>query len=219
MRKFVQQSRVRIFHNERTRSTHLNPNSCFGAFWTVSLLQELRCKTGRTGAINALVRGTKSHRNFSRGMHPIHPIGPQTHVLWRFGPFCYCTNFGAKLQLLHNRAMKSCWNFSQRTHLIHPIWTQTHVLGLFSLFRYYKNFGAKWAELVQLMHNFMQRSWWGHRHQRYIHTYTSINFNNTTWSYYSRSCSSGYPSSKFTLKLRFIIFRQWRHMHSCFNKE
>jgi hypothetical protein len=31
-------------------------DSCFGAFRTVSLLQESRCKTGRTGAINAQVR-------------------------------------------------------------------------------------------------------------------------------------------------------------------
>jgi hypothetical protein len=27
--------------------------------------------------------------------------------------------------------------------------------------------------------------WWRHHHQRYIHTYTSIYFVNTTWSYYS----------------------------------
>jgi hypothetical protein len=31
-------------------------NSCFCAFQTVSLLHESRCKTGRTGAINAQVR-------------------------------------------------------------------------------------------------------------------------------------------------------------------
>jgi hypothetical protein len=105
MRKFVQQSRVRIFHNERTRSTHLNPNSCFGAFWTVSLLQELRCKTGRTGAIDAQVRATKSCRNFSQWTHPIYLIGLQTHVLVRSRSFCYCTNFSAKraelVQLMH----------------------------------------------------------------------------------------------------------------------
>jgi hypothetical protein len=35
---------------------HLNQNSGFGAFQTVSLLYECRCKTGRTGAINAQVR-------------------------------------------------------------------------------------------------------------------------------------------------------------------
>jgi hypothetical protein len=29
-------------------------------------------------------------------MHPICLIGPQTHVLGRFGPSHYCTNFEAK---------------------------------------------------------------------------------------------------------------------------
>jgi hypothetical protein len=33
---------------------------------------------------------------FSQWTHPIHPIGPQTHVLGRFGPFLYGTNFAAK---------------------------------------------------------------------------------------------------------------------------
>jgi hypothetical protein len=41
-------------------------------------------------------------------------------------------------------------------------------------------------------------AWWWHRHQRYIHTYISIYFDNTYWSYYLRSCSSAYPPSKFT---------------------
>jgi hypothetical protein len=31
-------------------------NLCFGAFLTVSLLHESRCKTGRTGSTNAQVR-------------------------------------------------------------------------------------------------------------------------------------------------------------------
>jgi hypothetical protein len=35
---------------------HWTQNSCFGAFRTVSLLPESRCKTGRTGAMNAQVR-------------------------------------------------------------------------------------------------------------------------------------------------------------------
>ena len=44
-----------------------------GAFGTVWLPYETRCKTGRT---SAKVRATKSRRNFSQRMHPIHPIGP-----------------------------------------------------------------------------------------------------------------------------------------------
>jgi hypothetical protein len=56
MHKFAKQSRVRIFRNERIRSTNWTQNSCFGAFWSVSLLRKSRCKAGRTGAINVQVR-------------------------------------------------------------------------------------------------------------------------------------------------------------------
>ena len=59
----------RTFRNERTRSTPLDPkltfwciSNYFGAFGTVWLPHETRCKTGRT---SAKVRATKSHRNFS----------------------------------------------------------------------------------------------------------------------------------------------------------
>ena len=80
VQKFVPRSRVGIFLNERTRSTPLDPKLMFwyvsyhlGAFWTVWLPHETRCKMGRT---SAKVRATKSHRNFSQRTHPIHPIGP-----------------------------------------------------------------------------------------------------------------------------------------------
>ena len=81
-------SRVGIFRNECTRSTPLDPKLMFwcvlyylGAFGTVWLPYETRCKTGRT---SAKVRATKWRRNFSQPMHPIHPIGPKTDVLERF---------------------------------------------------------------------------------------------------------------------------------------
>jgi hypothetical protein len=35
-------------------------------------------------------------QKFSQRMHPIHPIGPQTQIFGRFGPFYYYANFGAK---------------------------------------------------------------------------------------------------------------------------
>jgi len=80
VQKFVPRSRVGIFRNERTRSTPLDPKLKFccvlyylGAFGTVWLPYETRCKTGRT---SAKVRATKSCRNFSQRTHPIHPIGP-----------------------------------------------------------------------------------------------------------------------------------------------
>src|SRR6185312_8313888 len=85
---FVPRSRVGIFRNERTRSTPFNPKVMFwcisyhmGIFGTVWLPYETRWKTGRT---SAKVRATKSLRNFSQRMYPIHSIGPKTDVLVRF---------------------------------------------------------------------------------------------------------------------------------------
>jgi hypothetical protein len=123
---------------------HQTPNSCFGAFRTISLLHDVRCKTCRTRAINAQVRGTNSRWNFSQRSLPIHPIGPQTHVLGRFGSFRYSTNVRAKeaeqLPLMHKFVEESCVrifrNERTRTSLIGP---QTQVLGCFGLFCYYTN--------------------------------------------------------------------------------
>jgi hypothetical protein len=96
MHKFVQRNHVRIVRNECNRSTPLDPKLMFWGVSNCLLLHELQCKTGWTGAINAQVRITKSRRNFSQQTHPINPIGPQTHVLWHFWPFRYCTKVGAK---------------------------------------------------------------------------------------------------------------------------
>ena len=80
VQNFMPRSRIRIFRNKRTRSTPLDPKLMFwclsyrlGAFGTVWLPYETRCKTGRT---SANVRGTKSCRNVLQRTHPIHPIGP-----------------------------------------------------------------------------------------------------------------------------------------------
>jgi hypothetical protein len=55
VQKFVPRGRVRIIHNECTRSTLLDPKLMFwcvsyylGAFGTVWMAYETRCKTGRT---------------------------------------------------------------------------------------------------------------------------------------------------------------------------
>ena len=79
VQNFVPRSRIRIFRNEHTRSTLLDPKLMFwcvsyrlGTFGTVRLPYETRCKTGRT---NAKVCATKSHWNFSQQKHPIHFIG------------------------------------------------------------------------------------------------------------------------------------------------
>ena len=78
--KFVPRSRVGIIRNERTRSTPLDHKLTFscvsyylGAFGTVWLPCESRCKMGRT---SAKVWATKSRRNYSQRTQPIQPIGP-----------------------------------------------------------------------------------------------------------------------------------------------
>ena len=88
---FVPRSRVRIFRNERARSTPFDPkltfwcvSKHFSVFRTVWLPYETRCKTGRT---IANLRTTKSGQNFSQRTHPIHPISPKTDVLVHSEPF------------------------------------------------------------------------------------------------------------------------------------
>src|SRR6185312_2357735 len=78
VQKFVPRSRVGIFRNERIRSTPFHRKLMFwcvsynvGAFMTVWLPYETRCKTGRA---SAKVCATKLRRNFSQRTHPIHPI-------------------------------------------------------------------------------------------------------------------------------------------------
>src|SRR6185295_5378845 len=75
VQKFVPRSRVRIFHNESTRSTPLYPKLTFwcvsyylGAFGTAWLPYHTRCKPGHT---SPKVRATKSRRIFSQRMHLI----------------------------------------------------------------------------------------------------------------------------------------------------
>ena len=80
VQKFVPQSRVGIFRNERTRATPLDRKLMFwrvsyrlSAFETVWLPYETLCKTGRTSAKG---RAMKLRQNFSQRTHPIHTIGP-----------------------------------------------------------------------------------------------------------------------------------------------
>jgi len=83
MQKFLPRCLVRIFRNERSWSTPMEPklmfwciSICLGALGTVSLLHETCCKTCQIGAINAKVCATKSSRNFSQRTLPIHTIRP-----------------------------------------------------------------------------------------------------------------------------------------------
>jgi hypothetical protein len=54
--KFAKRSCFGIFHNERTRSTPLDPKLMFWGVSDRSLLYESRCNTERRGATNAQVR-------------------------------------------------------------------------------------------------------------------------------------------------------------------
>jgi hypothetical protein len=97
MHKFMPRSLGSIFRNECTRSTLSEPKLVFWGVLDRSLLHELQCKTGRIGAFNAQVRSTKSYRNFSQRTHPIHPIGPQTHV------WCLSDRFDTAQKSVQNR--------------------------------------------------------------------------------------------------------------------
>ena len=81
VQKFVPRRRVRVFRDERTRSSPLDPKHmlwCVSyhlhAFGTVRLPYETRGKTFR---ISVKFRATKSRRNFSQRTHPIQPIDPK----------------------------------------------------------------------------------------------------------------------------------------------
>ena len=67
MQMFMPRCRARIFRNECSRSTPLDPKLMFwcvffyvGAFGTILLLHETCCKTHQTGTINAKVRAKMS---------------------------------------------------------------------------------------------------------------------------------------------------------------
>ena len=68
--------RTHPIHPLDTKLTFWCVSFFLGALGAVWLPYETWCKTGWTGAINAKVFATKSHRNFSQQTHLIHPIGP-----------------------------------------------------------------------------------------------------------------------------------------------
>ena len=124
---------LEFFGNERTRSTPLDPKLPFwcvpyylGAFGTVWLPYETRCKTGRT---SAKVRAMKSSRNFSQRTHPIHPLEPKltfwcvSYYLGALGTVWLPYKTRCKTDRTSSKvcATKSGGNFSQRTHPIHPV--------------------------------------------------------------------------------------------------
>ena len=146
VQKFVPRSRVGIFRNERTRSTPLDPKLTFwcvsyylGAFGTIWLPYETRCKTGRT---SAKVCATKSHRTFRNECTRSAPLDPKLMfwcVLYYLGAFGtillpYETRSKMGRASPKVRETKSHQNFPQRTHPIRPIGPKTDVLVCFILF-------------------------------------------------------------------------------------
>ena len=124
VQKFVPQSRVGIFRDERARSTPLDSKLTFwcisnylGAFGTVWLPYETRCKTGRA---SAKVRATKLRRNFLQRTHMFwcisYYLGAFRTVWMSYETRCKTGRTSAKVS-----ATRSHRNYLQRTHPIHPI--------------------------------------------------------------------------------------------------
>ena len=133
VQKFVPRSRVGIFRNERTRSTLLDPKLMFwcvlyylGAFETVWLPYETRCRTGQTSAKVVPRSRVGIFRNKHTRSTPLNPKLMFRCISYNFVAFgtiwlpyetrCKTSRTGAKV-----RATKSRRNFSQLTHPIHPI--------------------------------------------------------------------------------------------------
>ena len=135
VQKFVPRSRVGIFHNERARSTPLDPKLTFWcvlyhfcAFGTIGCLTKLGAK--RAELVQKFV--PRSHvRIFHNKVTRSNPLDPKLKVwcvLYHLGAFgavwlsyetrCKTDRTSAKV-----RATMSRRNFSQRTRPIHPHWT------------------------------------------------------------------------------------------------
>ena len=124
VQKFVPRSRVRIFCNERTRSTPLDPKMMFwfisyylGAVGTVWLPYETRCTRGRSSA------KVRNERTQSTPLDPKLTFGCVLYYLGAFGTvwLSYETRCKTGQTSAKVRVTKSRRNFLQQTHPIHPI--------------------------------------------------------------------------------------------------
>ena len=114
VQKFVPRSRVGIFRNKHTRSTPSDPKLTFccisyylGAFGTVWLPYETRCKTGRT---SANVCATKSRRNFRNEHTRSTPSDPKLIYLQRFVQFGCIWDHSVALQNSVQNGPNRCEN-------------------------------------------------------------------------------------------------------------
>ena len=133
VQKFVPRGRVRIIHNECTRSTLLDPKLMFwcvsyylGAFGTVWMPYETRCKTGRTKqkfVPRTCVEIFRKERTRSTPLDPKLMFWSVSYYLDAFGTVWmpYETRCKTGRTIAKVCATNLRRNFSQRTHTIHPI--------------------------------------------------------------------------------------------------
>jgi len=109
MQKFRPRCLVRIFGNEHSQSTLLDPKLMFwcisfhsGVFWTVSLLHETWCKSAKLVQIMQIFMHDVVLEFFATNTpDPYHwtlnsCFGAFLSVRVHFGPFRYCTKHSAK---------------------------------------------------------------------------------------------------------------------------
>jgi hypothetical protein len=109
--------------------------------------------------------------NFSQRTQLIHSIGPKTHILGCFGPFCDCTKVVEKLDeqvpLTHTFAKQTrvriLRNERTRSTLFDP---KLMFCRCFWPFRYRTKVDAKLAELATLTHKFAKWSCVGTFHNQ-----------------------------------------------------
>ena len=139
MQKFVPRSGVGIFRNKCNRSTPLDPKLTFwcvsyylGAFGTIWLPYETRCKTGRTRAKICATKSRRTFRNERTRSTPLDPILTFwcVRTIWVHSEmFCCLTKLSAKrAELAQEFVPRSHVEHSQQTHPIHPIGQYTDVL-------------------------------------------------------------------------------------------
>ena len=156
MEKFVLRSRIGIFREEHTRSTLLDPTLMFwcvsyylGAFGTIWVPYETRCKTGRT---RAKICATKSRRTFRNERTRSTPLDPKIMFWCVFVPFgCIrgrLVAFRNSVQNRPNKCKSSCHEVASEffaTNTPDPThWTLNSCFGEFH------TIWVHWGRLVAL---------------------------------------------------------------------
>src|SRR6185295_20250196 len=183
MHKFRPRRLVRIFCNERSRSTLLDPklmfccvSFCSSAFWTVSLLHEIGAKLAKLVQLMQKFMPRYRARIFHNERSQSTPLDPKL-MFWcvSFRSGAFWNSFATARNLVQNApnwcncCKSSCYDFLLKfftTNAPDPHhWTLNSFFGAFlsvsvhlEPFRYCTKLGAKWANLVQLMQEFVPQS-------------------------------------------------------------